>query len=188
MILCAPRERVSRFRDCFGMVYDAGGRDGIGCAGDGRRMTTVFIDADACPVTREAIQTARAHGARVMLVADSNTALGKYVRPGVEAINVTPGPDSADFAIVQHLQPGDIVVTQDIGVAAMALGRGAGAVSPRGRIFYLATIDAELELRHAEKRHRRQGGRTGGPSAFTEDDREHFVHSLERLLRERTDR
>jgi len=147
-------------------------------------MTTVFIDADACPVTREAIQTSRAQGASVVLIADSNTNLAKYVRSGVEAINVTPGPDSADFAIVQRLQPRDIVVTQDIGVAAMALGRGAGAISPRGRIFYMATIDAELEVRHAEKRHRRQGGRTSGPSAFTEEDREHFVHSLERLLRE----
>jgi len=148
-------------------------------------MTTVFIDADACPVTREAISVARAHGAKVMLVADNNTNLEKYVRPGVEATNVTTGRDSADFAIVGMLSPGDIVVTQDIGVAAMALGRGVGAVSPRGRIFYLATIDAEMELRHAEARHRRQGGRTGGPKAFTEEDREHFVESLERLLRER---
>lgn len=147
-------------------------------------MTTVFIDADACPVTREAIQVARAHGASVMLVADTNTQLSRYVRPGVEAVHVTPGPDSADFAIVQRLQPGDVVVTQDIGVAAMALGRGAGAISPRGRIFYLATIDAELELRHAEKRHRRQGGRTGGPAPFSEENREHFVESLERLLRQ----
>lgn len=147
-------------------------------------MTTVFIDADACPVTREAIQVARAHGANVMLVADTNTQLSRYVRPGVEALSVTPGPDSADFAIIQHLQPGDVVVTQDIGVAAMALGRGAGAISPRGRIFYLSTIDAEMELRHAEKRHRRQGGRTSGPSPFTEENREHFVESLERLLRQ----
>lgn len=146
-------------------------------------MTTVFIDADACPVTREAIRIAREHGAKVMLIADTNTSLAKFVRPGVEAVHVTPGPDSADFAIVERLSPGDVVVTQDIGVAAMALGRGAGAVSPRGRIFHLATIDAELELRHAEKRHRRAGGRTGGPSAFTDEDREHFVEQLERLLR-----
>ena len=146
-------------------------------------MTTVFIDADACPVTREAIQVARAHGAEVMLVADSTTNLAKYVRPGVEAVNVTPGRDSADFAIIERLSPGDVVVTQDIGVAAMALGRGAKAVSPRGRIFYVATIDAELEVRHAEQRHRRAGGRTGGPSAFRDEDREHFVESLERLMR-----
>lgn len=147
-------------------------------------MATLFVDADACPVTREAIQVARAHGLRVMLVADTSTNLAKYVRPGVEATNVTTGRDSADFAIIERLSPGDVVVTQDIGVAAMALGRGAKAVSPRGRIFYLATIDAELEVRHAEQRHRRAGGRTGGPSPFRDEDREHFVESLERLLRE----
>jgi uncharacterized protein YaiI (UPF0178 family) len=148
------------------------------------RMTTVFIDADACPVTREAISVARGHGARVMLVADSNTALSKYVRPGVEATTVSQGRDSADFAIVGMLEAGDIVVTQDIGVAAMALGRGAGAISPRGRIFYLATIDAEMEVRLAQARLRRAGGRHGGPSPFTEEDREHFAESLERLLRQ----
>jgi len=147
-------------------------------------MTTVFIDADACPVTREAITAARSHGAKVMLVADSNTNLAKYVRPGVEATSVSQGRDAADFEIVGMLQPGDVVVTQDIGVAAMSLGRGASAVSPRGRIFYLATIDAEMELRHAEARHRRAGGRTGGPRPFTDEDREHFVESLERLLRQ----
>ena len=121
-----------------------------------------------------------------MLVADSNTNLAKYVRPGVEATSVSQGRDSADFAIVGMLEPGDVVVTQDIGVAAMALGRRAGAVSPRGRIFYQSTIDAEMELRHAEARHRRAGGRTGGPRPFTEEDREHFVASLERLMRERS--
>jgi uncharacterized protein YaiI (UPF0178 family) len=146
-------------------------------------MTTVFIDADACPVTREAIQVARAHHAAVMLVADTTQNLAKHVRPGVEAVQVTTGRDSADFAIIERLSPGDVVVTQDIGVAAMALGRGAAALSPRGRIFYLATIDAELEVRHAEQRHRRAGGRTGGPRAFRDEDREHFVESLERLLR-----
>jgi len=97
-------------------------------------------------------------------------------------VQVTTGRDSADFAIIERLNPGDVVVTQDIGVAAMALGRGAGAISPRGRIFYQATIDMELEVRHAEQRHRRAGGRTGGPSAFTDEDREHFTEQLERLL------
>lgn len=148
-------------------------------------MTTVFIDADACPVTREAIAVARAHGVPVMLVADTTQNLARHVRPGVEAVQVTTGRDSADFAIIERLSPGDVVVTQDIGVAAMALGRGAGALSPRGRIFYLSTIDAELEVRHAEQRHRRSGGRTGGPPPFRDEDREHFTEQLERLLRER---
>jgi hypothetical protein len=66
----------------------------------------------------------------------------------------------------------------------MVLGKGAGAISPRGRIFYLATIDAELAVRHAQAKLRRAGGRHGGPSAFTDEDREHFESQLERLIRD----
>lgn len=149
-------------------------------------MTTVFIDADACPVTRDAIAVSRAVGARVVLVANDTQNLSRYTsREGVEAVQVGVGRDSADFAIIERLSPGDVVVTQDTGVAAMALGRGAAAIGPRGRQFTLATIDAELEVRHAEQRERRRGGRVrGGPSPFVDDDREHFRAVLERLLRE----
>lgn len=148
-------------------------------------MSTLFIDADACPVTRDAIGVARAHGMPVILVANSTQNLEKHTRrSGVEAIQVSGGADAADFAIVERVSPEDVVVTQDIGVAAMVLGRGAGAISPRGRIFYKATIDIEMEVRHAEAKHRRSGGRTGGPRAFTEEDREHFTDQLERLIRD----
>lgn len=118
------------------------------------------------------------------MVANSTQNLERYAsRTGVEAVQVSGGRDAADFAVVERLQPGDTVVTQDIGLAAMALGRGASALSPRGRIFHLATIDAELAVRHAEAKLRRAGGRHGGPSKFTDEDREHFVEQLERLLR-----
>jgi uncharacterized protein len=148
-------------------------------------MTTLFIDADACPVTRDAITVARSHGIPVMLVGNGTQTFGKYLgRAGVEALVVAQGRDSADFAIIERLAPGDIVATQDIGLAAMALGRGARALSPRGRVFYTATIDAEMAVRHAEQRHRRAGGRTGGPSAFVEEDRERFVSALQRIIRE----
>lgn len=146
-------------------------------------MATVFIDADACPVTREAIQIARSHGMRAVVVANSTQNLERYAsRSGVEAITVSSGRDAADFAVVERLEPGDVVVTQDIGLAAMALGRGAGAISPRGRIFYLATIDAELAVRHAQAKLRRAGGRHGGPAKFEDEDREHFTEQLERLI------
>lgn len=150
-------------------------------------MSTLFIDADACPVTREAISIARAAGLSVVVVANGTQNLDRYAsRKGVEAVAVSGGADAADFAIVERLQAGDIVVTQDIGLAAMVLGRGAGAISPRGRIFYLATIDAELAVRHAQAKLRRAGGRHGGPSAFTDEDREHFQSQLERLIRDIT--
>lgn len=146
-------------------------------------MRTLFIDADACPVTREAISIARSHGMEVVLVANGTQSLERYTsRNGVEAIQVSGGRDAADFVIIEHLQPGDVCVTQDTGLAAMVLGRGAGAIGVRGRIFHLATIDAEMEVRHAEQKLRRAGGRTGGPSKFTEEDREHFVDRLEMLI------
>ena len=85
---------------------------------------------------------------------------------------------------MQELQPGDIVVTQDIGLAAMALGRGARAIGVRGRVYTLATIDLDLHIRHEEKKVRRQGGRTRGPAPFEDDDRERFMANLRRLVGE----
>jgi uncharacterized protein YaiI (UPF0178 family) len=146
-------------------------------------MTTVFIDADACPVTRDATSLARARSLPVVLVANHSQNLDRYAgRAGVEILQVASGQDSADFAMVPLLSPHDIVVTADTGLAAMALGRGCRALSPRGREFLLATIDAELAIRHAEQRHRRAGGRTSGPTPFTDQDREHFREVLARLL------
>ncbi|HEY5540852.1 MAG TPA: YaiI/YqxD family protein [Coriobacteriia bacterium] len=148
-------------------------------------MTTLFIDADACPVTREAISAARALGIPVVLVANGTQNLERYTkRSGVEAIEVSSGADAADFAVIERLQPADVVVSQDIGLAAMVLGRGAAAVSPRGKVFHLATIDAEMLVRHEEKKLRRAGGRHGGPRPFTDEDREHFSEVIERLLRQ----
>lgn len=146
-------------------------------------MGTVFIDADACPVTRDAIAVARRHGWGAVVVANTTQNLERYSSSrGVSVVQVSGGRDAADFAVVERLAPGDVVVTQDIGLAAMALGRGAGALSPRGRIFRMATIDAELQVRHAQAKLRRRGGRHDGPKKFTGDDREHFVEQLERLI------
>ena len=147
------------------------------------RMTTIFIDADACPVTRDALSLARSRKVPVALVANATQNLSRYAeRPGVECVQVSGGRDAADFAIVERLDPGDIVVTGDIGLAAMVLGRGALAISPRGRQYSPATIDMELAVRHAEQQHRRSGGRTKGPAPFEDEDRERFVEVLQRLL------
>jgi uncharacterized protein YaiI (UPF0178 family) len=145
----------------------------------------VLIDADACPVKREAISEARKRGLGVLLVSNTGHSMDRYTsRTGVEAVQVGTGRDAADFAIVERLEAGDVVVTQDTGLAAMVLGRGARAISPRGRVFSAVTIDAELAVRHAEQQHRRSGGRTKGPPVFDEDDRERFALSLSRLLDE----
>ena len=146
-------------------------------------MTTLYVDADACPVTRDAIAVARAHRVSVVLVGNESQNLARFAdRSGVTTLQVACGRDSADFAIVPLLTPEDIVVTGDIGLAAMVLGRGSRALGPRGRVYLSATIDSELALRHAEQRHRRTGGRTQGPSPFQDEDRERFRETLERLL------
>lgn len=158
-------------------------------------MTTVFIDADACPVTADALAVARRAGVGVVIAGNTTQNLERHVRSSdprdakhahggfwVETLEVSTGADSADFAIVERLSPGDIVVTQDMGLASMVLGREARAIGVRGRIYNPVTIDMDLLIRHEEKKVRRAGGRTGGPSAFTGHDRRHFVENLERLL------
>ena len=106
----------------------------------------------------------------------------RTARLWVDVLDVSIGADSADFAIVERLQPDDVVVTQDIGLASMVLGRGAAAIGVRGRVYTKATIDMDLFIRHEEKKVRRAGGRTRGPAAFTDDDRERFTRNLADLL------
>lgn len=152
-------------------------------------MTTLYIDADACPVTREALTIARAQKVPVVMVANATQNLERYAsRDGVECVQVSGGRDAADFVIIEMLKAGDVVVTQDIGLAAMVLGRGAEAISVRGKRFHRATIDMELAVRHAEAVHRRAGKRHKGPSPFEDEDREHFSDVLTRVLHEVRDR
>lgn len=134
-------------------------------------MPTLIIDADACPVTREALACARAARVPVLIAGNSTQNLARRIRrddprdaahargrdathPGfwVETLDVSCGADSADFAIIERLQPGDVVVTQDIGLASMVLGRGAAAIGVRGHVYSKATIDMQLFIRHEEKK------------------------------------
>ncbi len=99
---------------------------------------TLFIDADACPVTRESIDCARRAGVAVVIAGNSTQNLERHIRRDdprdaeharrgfwITTLDVSVGADSADFAIVERLQAGDVVVTQDIGLASMVLGRDA---------------------------------------------------------------
>ncbi|HIZ18804.1 MAG TPA: DUF188 domain-containing protein [Candidatus Olsenella stercoravium] len=162
---------------------------------------TLYIDDDACPVTREALACARRVRVPVVIVGNTTQNLERHIRPDdprdaghargrdathggfwVDVLDVSVGADSADFAIVERLRPDDVVVTQDIGLASMVLGRGAAAIGVRGRVYTKATIDMDLFIRHEEKKVRRACGRTRGPAAFTDDDRERFARNLTDLL------
>lgn len=155
---------------------------------------TIFIDADACPVTAETLAIARKNNLPVVIAGNTTQNLLRHAQRSdprtptdgfwVDTLVVGIGADTADFAIVQELHPNDIVVTQDIGLAAMVLGRRARAIGVRGRIYLMATIDMDMQIRHEEKKIRRQGGRTKGPAAFENEDRERFTANLQRLVNE----
>lgn len=166
------------------------------------RGRVLFIDADACPVTSVALACARDTCTPVVIVGNTTQNLERHIRHGdprsrekargrdashdgfwVDVLDVSIGADSADFAIVERLLPNDIVVTQDIGLASMVLGRGAAAIGVRGRVYDKATIDMQLFIRHEEKKVRRAGGRTRGPEPFKGSDRTRFRHNLIELLR-----
>lgn len=136
------------------------------------RGRVLFIDADACPVTSVALACARDACTPVVIVGNTTQNLERHIRHGdprspekargrdashdgfwVDVLDVSIGADSADFAIVERLLPNDIVVTQDIGLASMVLGRGAAAIGVRGRVYDKATIDMQLFIRHEEKRY-----------------------------------
>ncbi len=139
----------------------------------------LWIDADACPVVDEAIRTARKYQIGVTLVCDDAHVMN---REGADTITVLRGADSADLALVNRLSPGDAVVTQDYGLAALCLARGAYPIDQNGRLYTDANIDSLLGMRHVSQKVRRSGGRLKGPSKRTKEQDEWFVSALERLI------
>ena len=141
----------------------------------------LWIDADACPVVDLAIRTAGRHQVPVTLVCDD---AHHMLRDGAQTITVARGADSADLMLVNLVHRNDIVVTQDYGLAALCLARGARPLDQNGRIYDESNIDSLLGMRHISQKIRRAGGRTKGPSKRTKEQDEWFEQSLEKLLSE----
>ena len=145
----------------------------------------VIIDADACPKSVRAIisDLTAVHGWEMVTVASF-----KHNIEGTH-LHITVGDESqaVDLAVINLAKKGDIVVTQDWGLAAVLLGKGAKVVSPSGRIYRDEKIDFLLEERHLKAKVRRAGGRTRGPAARIKGDDEQFRRALERLLNEGSD-
>lgn len=141
----------------------------------------LWIDADACPVVKQAIETAGKYGIGVTLVCDDAHWMQ---RDGAETIVVARGADSADLALVNRVAKGDLVVTQDYGLAALCIARGAKPVDQNGRIYHEENIDSLLGMRHVAARVRRGGGRLKGPPKRTREQDEQFVQALEQLMKE----
>ena len=145
-------------------------------------MSTLFIDADACPVKEEAERVATRHGIAMKLVSNGGLRLSR--NPLVEVVIVDAGPDVADMWIANRAGPGDVVVTGDIPLAAKCVAAGARVLKHNGEALtqanignVLATRDLMTDLRAADP------FRQGGGKGFTKADRSRFLEALDRELR-----
>ena len=146
----------------------------------------VYVDADACPVTRIVEDIARKHGLRVVLLCDTNHVL---TSPYSDIRVIGAGADAVDLALINLCGRGDIVITQDYGVAALALGKGARAIHQSGKWFTDGNIDGLLMDRHLAREARRSGRhRLKGPPKRTAEDDRRFAESFERMILEETAR
>lgn len=139
----------------------------------------IVIDGDGCPVVDETIKIARAHGLECLILCDTSH---RMEREGATTKVVDKGADSVDFALVNLLQKGDIVVTQDYGLAAMCLAKGAHPIHQDGMAYTSENIDALLLARHTAQKIRRGGGRLRGSSKRTKEQDYAFVRALEQFI------
>lgn len=141
----------------------------------------ILVDADACPVKEIIVRLASERNLPVtMLIDTSHEIHDGYSR----VITVDKGRDSADIRLVNLIENGDIVVTQDFGVAAMALAKGAKVLNQNGMIYDNSNMDRLLFERALGQEVRRAGGRTGKIKKRTKQDDEAFARALSRMIRE----
>lgn len=139
----------------------------------------ILIDADGCPVTKAAVKIADEYGIKTIIFCDTSHI---FNLPNTEVITVGKGADSADFALVNQIEANDIVITQDYGLAAMALARKGRPITQNGVIINHSNIDLMLAARHAAKNAQMAGGRIKGPSKRTRRQDEKFIESLKELI------
>ncbi|MEF2964713.1 YaiI/YqxD family protein [Paenibacillus sp. M1] len=142
----------------------------------------IVVDGDSCPVKNEIIMAAGQFNVPVLMVSSYDHVLSGS--DGVEVVQVDRSQQSADLYIANHIGKGDIVVTQDYGLAALAIAKSCKGLSPRGDMFHAGNIDYLLERRHAHAKARRGGRYAKGPKPFTDEDRSRFTGVLLKLLRD----
>lgn len=138
----------------------------------------VLIDGDGCPVVHEAVKICRKKGIECIIVCDTSHILNAE---GAQTVIVEKGADSADFKIVNMINKGDIVITQDYALAAMCLARGSFAINQDGREYNEKNIDGLLFSRYTAKKIRNAGGRLKGPSKRTDEQTKMFLETFSKL-------
>lgn len=141
----------------------------------------IFVDADACPVVDIVETIAQKYNIHTTLLCDTNHVLYSDYS---EVIVVGAGADAVDYKLISICHKGDIVVSQDYGVAAMALGKGAYAIHQSGKWYTDENIDRMLMERHLNKKARRCSAKNHikGPRKRTNEDDERFAQSFEKLV------
>jgi len=147
----------------------------------GKITLKIYVDADACPVVRIVEQVAKENHIPVTLLCDTNHVLRSEYS---EVKIIGAGADAVDFALINLCKKSDIVVTQDYGVAAMALGKGAAAIHQSGKWYTNENIDQMLMERHINKKARRASMKSHvkGPKKRTTEDDIRFKESFEKLI------
>jgi uncharacterized protein YaiI (UPF0178 family) len=145
----------------------------------------IWVDADACPGVIREILFRAAERARIQVTLVANQWLRTPGSRYVRAIQVPSGLDVADTEIVQRVAPGDLVVTQDIPLAALVLEKGAVALNPRGDLYTADNIAQRLSMRNFMDELRGAGVQTGGPPVFHARDRQAFANQLDRWIAQR---
>lgn len=137
------------------------------------------MDADACPVKEIIIKVAKERDIPVTMIMDTSH---WWQNDYAKVINVDKERDGVDIALIDMTHKNDIVVTQDYGVAAMALGKGAWALNQNGLIFSSSNMDKLLFERHLGQKVRRAGGRTKNIRRRTKEDDERFESALIKVI------
>ena len=144
-------------------------------------MNQILVDADACPVIKIVERVAKEHGIPVTLLCDTNHVL---MSDYAEVKVIGAGADAVDFALINLCRRGDVVVTQDYGVAALALGKGAYAIHQNGGLYTQDNIDQMLMERHMARKARMGKGKhhLKGPKKRTKEEDEAFEAAFRNLL------
>ena len=139
----------------------------------------ILVDADACPVVDIAVNLCKEYKMPCVLYCDT---AHQMHREGAETVVVDKGADSVDFALVNKTEQGDVVITQDYGLASMCLAKGARVLHQDGWEYTAYNIDALLFQRHASREYRAAGGRTKGPAKRKNTQNEAFAAALRQML------
>ena len=142
----------------------------------------IWVDADACPNVIKDILFRAAERAQISLTLVANQPLRVPPSRFIRTLRVAQGFDVADNEIVRLCEPGDLVITADIPLAAEVLEKGGAALNPRGERYSDATIKERLTLRDFMDTMRSSGIQTGGPAALSQRDRQQFAAELDKWL------